>query len=241
MRIKLRFEIKSPIIPVEYRKTILSFIKKSLIEYSEELSAKLFNQKDPIVKPYATSVALPGAKFDKESITLSSNDFSLIFSTNDYTYGIAIYNAFLNQKYKAFPLSMQNSMMLVSIATLPERLITTDSIKIKMLSPLCLRVHVKEGNTDKYYTFEDDEFEKTLRQITSQQMVSLNATIPMNIENLSLVPINAKKTLVKHYNQYIDSSIGTFTLSGHPMLLNQLYLGGIGSRRGAVFGLFDIL
>ena len=46
MRFKLYFELENEHFPIQYRKNILSFIKLSLTEYSEEYYKKLYNEKD---------------------------------------------------------------------------------------------------------------------------------------------------------------------------------------------------
>ena len=55
MRLKLYFELENEKMPIQYRKCILSFIKKSLSEYSEEYYKRLYDGNKPIVKPYTFS------------------------------------------------------------------------------------------------------------------------------------------------------------------------------------------
>lgn len=58
MRFKMYFTLENTRVPIDYRRSILSFIKLSLSEYSEDFFKKYYNQKDNIVKPYAFSVFL---------------------------------------------------------------------------------------------------------------------------------------------------------------------------------------
>ncbi len=56
MRIKLYFTLENTKIPIDYRRSIISFIKLSLSEYSKEEFQKYYNQKDNIIKPYTFSI-----------------------------------------------------------------------------------------------------------------------------------------------------------------------------------------
>ena len=51
MRLKLVLKLQNEVLPIQYRKNILSFIKKSLSEYSEEYYKKLYDDKKPTIKP----------------------------------------------------------------------------------------------------------------------------------------------------------------------------------------------
>ena len=56
MRMKLYFTLENEKMPIDYRRSIISFIKLSLSEYSENEFKKYYNQKDNIIKPYAFSI-----------------------------------------------------------------------------------------------------------------------------------------------------------------------------------------
>ena len=58
MRMKLYFTLENEKMPIDYRRSIISFIKLSLSEYSENEFKKYYNQKDNIIKPYAFSIFL---------------------------------------------------------------------------------------------------------------------------------------------------------------------------------------
>ena len=61
------------------------------------------------------------------------------------------------------------------------------------------------------------------------------------LDGFSIKPIEAKKTVIRHYNQMIEASLGCFEISGDNMLLNYLYSCGVGSRTSAGFGMFEVL
>ena len=55
MRIKLYFELEKEEIPIQYRKTIISYFKHCLEKYDTKYYSKYYNEKDPIIKQYAFS------------------------------------------------------------------------------------------------------------------------------------------------------------------------------------------
>lgn len=52
MRLKLNFDLENEFLPIQYRKSVMSFIKLSLSEYNEQYYKKYYNNKDTIIKPY---------------------------------------------------------------------------------------------------------------------------------------------------------------------------------------------
>lgn len=56
MRIRLFFLLEKEQFPLQYRKSIMSFIKKSLQQYNQNLYDRFYHQKDPIIKPYTFAI-----------------------------------------------------------------------------------------------------------------------------------------------------------------------------------------
>ncbi len=223
MRFKLFFDLENELISVQYRKTILSYIKKSLEDYNVEEYKKFYNNRDPIMKPYCFSVFLKDSKFKEDTILVHSKKMEVAFSTSDYNAGIVLYNAFLQKKNEKFSL-YQNSMTLQKMILLPEKEIKDEIVVIKFLSPLCVRNRVEQK--DYYYSYEDEEFLDTLKLNVKIQLKNSHLSEDM-VQDLKLEPVNTKKVIVKFYEQKIETSVGTFTLSGKRDLLEYLYKTGI--------------
>lgn len=237
MRYKLYFNLENENMSIQYRKSILSFIKKSLQEYDEEQYKKFYNERDNIIKPFTFAVFFKNSKFNGDTIIVDSKTMELNISAEDYNTGIVLYNAFNHQRNKKFSLN-NNSMTLKNIILLPEKQINTEEIIIKFLSPLVVRS--RENNKDYYYSYSNSEFLNTLKvNVKMQLQISdLSETL---VETLNIDSIDAKKTVVKFYEKQIETSIGTFKLSGDIKLLNYLYKSGIGSKHSAGFGMFEVL
>ncbi|MCI8519839.1 MAG: CRISPR-associated endoribonuclease Cas6 [Clostridia bacterium] len=231
MRLKLDFELEKPELDIDYRRCLISFIKHSIQEYDQNLFEDLYEKGKTKKKTYTYSTILNHPKFEENNIELGGTGFYIIFSGYNYAYLLHLYNAFLKQKHKVFHLN-QNSMKLTKVTVLRENNISTNSINIKMSSPICVRNHDRETKKDMYYSFEkEEEFNKYIRINILEQMKEEGLDSSL-LEGFSIEPINARKAIVKVYEYSIECSIGTFILTGNTELLNYLYKSGIGTKKG---------
>lgn len=238
MRFKFLFTLANEKFPIQYRKSIMSFIKMSLENYSEEEFNKLYHAKDPIMKPYTFAVFFKNPKFEEDFILLQDKKVELNFSIQDYNIAINIYNSFNHQLHKAFPLN-QNYMTLQKISIVPEKQIKTDEIVVKFMSPLVVREHNNETKKDYYYSFKHEKFEEMLKINIKEEIK--NTDIPEKlVDTFSIEAVNAKKAVIKFYEKQIETSLGVYKLKGNPELLDYLYKAGIGSKRSSGFGMFSI-
>lgn len=237
MRMKLYFTLENTKIPIDYRRSIISFIKLSLSEYSKNESKKYYNQKDNIIKPYAFSIFFKYPQINAEEIIVEDKKFEMNMTIENYETAITIYNAFNHQKNKKFSIN-QNSWKLQNIVLIPEREIKENKIIIKFQAPLCTRERIE--NKDYYYSFEDEKFEETLKMNVKEQLKITN--IPLeSVDTLKITPIKAKKVIIKFYEKQIECSTGIFEIEGDIELLNYLYKAGMGSKHSAGFGMFQIV
>ena len=237
MRMKLYFTLENEKMPIDYRRSIISFIKLSLSEYSENEFKKYYNQKDNIIKPYAFSIFFKHPKFNTKEIIIEDRQFEMNMTIENYETAITIYNAFNHQKNKKFSIN-QNSWTLQNIVLIPEKEIKDSKIVIKFQAPLCVRQ--RKENKDYYYSFENEKFEETLKINIKEQLKTTN--IPVELaDTLKITPIKAKKVIIKFYEKQIECSTGIFELEGDIKLLNYLYKAGMGSKHSAGFGMFQIV
>ena len=104
---------------------------------------------------------------------------------------------------------------------------------------MVVKEHFKESNRIIYYTYQDEGFLEKLRSIIRNVSESLEYSF--DVENLELIPVNPKKTVVSIYGVQIPVSIGSYILKGNKDLLNFLYLKGMGNLSGSGFGAFKII
>lgn len=237
MRMKLYFTLENNTIPIDYRRSTISFIKLSLSEYSENEFKKYYNEKDNIIKPYAFSIFFKQPQINGQEIIVEDKRFEMNITVENYETAITLYNAFNHQKSKKFSIN-QNSWTLQNIVLIPEKEIKESKIIIKFQSPLCVRK--REENKDYYYSFENEKFEETLKINIKEQLKITN--IPLeSVDTLKITSIKAKKVIIKFYEKQIECSTGIFELEGDIELLNYLYKAGIGSKHSAGFGMFQIV
>lgn len=237
MRFKLYFKLEKEEIPIQYRKTIISYFKHSLEEYNQKYYQKYYNGKDPIIKHYAFSAYYKQQKIEKDKIILEDQRLEINITTSDYETGIILYNSFNKQKHKKYSLN-NNSMTLENITMANEKEITTEKISVKFQAPLCVRL--RENSKDYYYSYENEKFEETLKINIKEQLKITNMPTEI-VDTFTIKPIKAKKVLIKFYEKCIECSTGTFELSGNKELLKYLYKSGIGSKHSAGFGMFQII
>jgi len=237
MRFKMYFTLENTRVPIDYRRSILSFIKLSLSEYSEEFFKKYYNQKDNIVKPYAFSVFFRNPKINAEEVIVDDKRFELNMTIEDYETAIMFYNAFNNQRLKKFSID-RNSWILQKIVLIPEKKICDEKIIIKFQSPLCVRL--RENNKDYYYSYENEKFLEVLKINIKEQLKRSNVALD-SVDNFKIVPIKPKKVIIKFYEKQIECSTGIFELDGDVELLNYLYNAGMGSKHSAGFGMFQVV
>ena len=77
MRFKLYFTIENTQIPIQYRKSILSYFKASLSDYNNKYYKKFYNEKDNIIKPYTYSIYFKNPKIEQDQITIEDKKFEL--------------------------------------------------------------------------------------------------------------------------------------------------------------------
>ncbi|HZK60491.1 MAG TPA: CRISPR-associated endoribonuclease Cas6, partial [Anaerovoracaceae bacterium] len=117
--------------------------------------------------------------------------------------------------------------------------ILTESINIKMLSPLVLKMYDEKTDKDQYQDASSEDFQKSFVEVTEKQLKNMGLNI--STEGLSIEAINSKRTVVSEFETKFAASIGTYMLHGNPELLNILYGAGIGHKRNAGFGLFSVV
>lgn len=228
MRLKLIFQLENNTLDIQYRKSIISWIKHALQSYDENLFQEIYNNNNK--KTFTFAPILSNPKFDKEEITMQDNQFSIVFSGYNYFACLLMYNSFLKQKFQKFSLS-KNSMTLTNICMIPENKIIESSIKVKMSSPLIVRNHNRETLKDLYYGIDKQEFEKYLKINIEEQIKAENLDTSL-LQNFKIIPMQAKKIVIPLYEKMIECTVGSFELQGNIELLEYLYKAGIRCKEG---------
>ncbi|MEG2246854.1 MAG: CRISPR-associated endoribonuclease Cas6 [Peptostreptococcaceae bacterium] len=239
MRFYLIFELEKKSFPKDYRRLILSYIKKALTEI---LEGKYYDKyfKDTIQKDFSFTVKLPSnSKFTKNEIILEDNIIKVLFTCDDrQKTGLLLQQAFNKQRHKTFSIANQNSMTLKSVNQQKNQKITNSKVIFKTYG-ICIREHNKETNKDNHYVYSDEKFEEQLNIVLKNQAKQAGFSKDI-VDTVKFTPLNCKKVLAKHYNTYIDTTVGSFFLEGNPLFLQYIYNVGMGSRN-VFFGYLDLV
>lgn len=241
MRFCLILELKEPKIPIEYRKIVLSYIKNAISKCNDGKYYEDFF-KDTKQKDYCFSVILPKSKFIKDKIILDNNEIKILFSTGNNKLGLILYQAFIAQKNKQYPLPNGNFIKLKSIINNNQKEIYNNRaiFKTTLGSGLCVRSHDPETNKDIYYVYNDEKFREKLNVVLTNQLLNAGFTKEES-EEIKVNPIQCKKVVAKHYRRYIDITTGIFEIQGNNKILQYFYDSGIGSRKSMGFGMIDLV
>lgn len=124
-------------------------------------------------------------------------------------------------------------------------IITSEMLKIQMISPLCLSTTYYQESKKKtfYFSPQDPRFLLYLDKNTEEKYkVAYPSASYKQIGFSPLECTEHNKTVTKFANKtYITAWTGTYTLLGDPSVLNFLYNTGLGSRNSQGFGMFNIL
>lgn len=235
MKILLQFKLKNNKLPIDYRRVILSFFKKALSEIADGKYYEKYYFKSER-RNFSFAVNLPNPKFSKSEITLGKNEFRITFSTSDKMTGFVFMSAFIKQKGNNFLAPLENVFILTNISQIGDKTASSSTALVKMLSPLCIREHSRDENKNSYYSVASESFEKKANKIIQEQLIE-SGFDDERVKGFSIKPLNSKKTVVFHYGDYIECSLGEFVLNGDKAIINYLLQSGIGSRKSAGFGL----
>ena len=240
MRFKIELALKKGQLPLEYRQSVISLFKNSLAVFENGRHFANYYEVGK-EKPFTFSVRIPCSTFTKDVILVPNRKIDIIFSTGDIVTGVVFFNALLMQKNKPYPLAYENAMSIKNILIEKEFAITTNTIDVMFKSPLCIRKHSKDDNKDTYYSYEKEGFNENLNKVLESQIANSNILPTSILEGFSMMPVHCKKTVVRHHSQFIEVTLGLFTLTGNVALLNYFYANGIGSRKSSGFGLIEIM
>lgn len=224
MQISLQFETTKNWFPIEFRKVIMSLIKNSIKDESISLYDKYYGNTSK--KNFTFSFYSKNPKLCNEKFEIEDNSINVSISTSDSIFGYLLMNVLNHKLYKPYPLGNDNYLILKNIRQHKDKIIKTNEIICKTTSPICVCEHKKGDNkSTRFYSIDSSQF---IESIKEKYFVEF-------------IPIDCKKTIVRHQKMKFETTRGTFKLKGTPYTLQKLYLDGLGSRTGEGFGKFDII
>ncbi len=237
MKIHLDMVLKEKKIDKDYRKVIISFIKNALNSHRRgEFYSKFY---DKNFKNFVWSIKFEEPDFtkSKDYILLKSPEIRVSISVENLKDAMIFYNAFMGVKDKEKTYKDKVSMVLKRVQFEKEKAITMNTALFKVLSPICIREHCEETNKDSYICSEDESF---IEELKNNMMFNYPEKDRKKIEELKIDTSALKKTVTDLFSIKIPVSIGYLVLQGDIDLLNKILKKGLGSRRGAGFGMLEL-
>lgn len=234
MEILLQCKTLNNKFPIDYRRSVISICKHALMRAR---NGQYFKEYYGIAgrRPFTFAVKLSEPQFLKDSIILGKNELFITISTGDVCTGNILMLTFLAQINKPFALPLDNTLTITNVTRHTSKLVSGSVAVIKMLSPLCLREHNTETNSDFYISVANENFCSRARQILIEQLLTEGFSEKM-AQEIEFVPMNARKTVVCHYHCRIECSLGIFIIRANKSVINYLLQNGLGSRKSSGFG-----
>ncbi|MGL5191170.1 MAG: CRISPR-associated endoribonuclease Cas6 [Cetobacterium sp.] len=235
MRLELNFIVEKNEIPIEFRKTIVSFFKSVIENYDKDLFKSLYDigkEKRVTFAPFFTPL-----QFNKNSILLKSNNIKVIFSTEDELLGLHYFNAFLQNLENSYTFK-NNKLTLIRAIKIKEKKIENDKAIFKILSPLIIREQLNEDKS--WYHLLD---EKGIEVLKRNLLTTLKGEFPEKyLVELEIFPLETKKVVTTFYGIKMQGTLGIIEIRGRKEILNSLYKSGaLSSRKSMGFGMLDII
>lgn len=238
VRLKINCDFDSKKIPKDFRSKIVSLFKAGITKSNPERYEDLFSGNKH--KKYTFSVYLPKPQNNKSEINLEEANCIINFSTGDAETGVIFYNALISLRGSKVLFGAENNITIKNIQIVPEKKIVGNRTIMKTLSPIVSRNHNKETFKNWFYSFEDAEFESTLKRNMLPYLVEAHGEqARYDLEKLKLTPISMKKVVVYCHEIHIESSVGIFELEAEAYLQKYLVENGIGTMTGSGFGHLD--
>ena len=237
MKYILKIRLDKPEFKLDYRRTIISFFKKSISEYQGGMYYDEIYNSGAVKKSLVWSIGFGKAKFNNNIIKLVDCNLEITLKISDPETALIYYSSLLEMKGKAFPLENGNHMELQSIKMVREPKINDELVIFKIRSPICLKKHVDRTNRDWYVSIGDSEFalelEKKLLEDLPYMKDKINE-LKFNFDGL-------RKIIISSYGIKIPVTIGEFIIQGNTEILNHILKNGIGSKRNSGFGLVEAI
>lgn len=239
MRFAIELDLNTESFPKDKNRVIVSLFKHCLEKYDRKYFETLYSQTSQ--KDYTFSLYLGyGSVFERDHIRIPTKKIIINFSCYEPVDGLMFYNAFIAQLHK--PYTFQDVTMTLSSLTLKkERIITSESISFKTLSPIVVRDHLGDNNSTWYYSLKEDKgIEIFKRNLTNQLTEKFGPSVHYDLEKMN-IHTTSKDVKIKNYSIVILANITKIDINAKTYLLEYLYKAGCGSKKSLGFGMLDII
>lgn len=251
MRVKLQFVSNKPIVlPVHYLYSVHQLVYKLFTPaVAHKIYLDGFPYKGRKLKLFNYSRILEHGKVESGNI-IFDNTITFYFSCPlQYLVGDVIKNAFVADKLDI----NGNELMLNTCEVVPTPVFTTDSVEIRLLSPMTVYSTFQRNgkNITHYYRPTDATFAELVRdnarrKYAATMLASGNTDVNNVVDmQLDIVPkkYDAKRDQKVLYfkNKVIECYTGQYVLTGNPKLIETTYECGIGACTSMGLGMWNFV
>ena len=223
MRLRLDFELDVPQVPVDYRRSFISFLKHCLSDVDEKFYNQVYGNTDK--KDFTFSLYLNKLEKNDDIFELEDKNIIMNMSFLDEMKGYLFFAAISRQLHKKFTLK-NNNMKLVKVSKAKEISHFSECMLFRTMSPILLQYHLREKpEDDHYFSYDENGFSEFFELMNK----------------VKFIPVECKKTVTKHFGLDFQGTLGTFMLAGDPYYIEKLYRNGVGNRRGEGFGMIEAI
>ena len=223
---------RNTVIPVDYHSNIMSLLKYAINTYDPSEFQRLFGKNT--MKFYTWSVNFKNAKFIKDRIYLSSNNFELQMSFYKDSDAIMFQKALLLVSSGECKLLFGMHYTITSVI-LKNGYHCGNSVVVKTMSNIACEDY-PSGASHKAYFMSPNDGE---RFFTRLRGVLLSKAESVGIKEQYVHFESSKSSVVYNtiYGAKLPVTRGTFIVTGNDELVNLALNGGIGTITGSGFGM----
>ncbi|WMJ79119.1 CRISPR-associated endoribonuclease Cas6 [Clostridium sp. MB40-C1] len=243
---RMSVEYKTDKFPLMNQMLGVSLIKQAIKEVDEEYYNKLYlyneNKANKQTKNFCFSFFMKDFE-KKEDVFVIKDRVIFNISSPDYSFMVNLYNGLL--KINEFKYKNEFTLNKVRINLVKEKEVTSNAVTFNTLSPIFI-----QDKNHKALEINDENYEKELNYIANKTLKNYRGYGLKEV--LKFKQINMKKRVVKEDIRvfrentkktifYVNAYAGIFQLEGDVNDLNDIYMLGVGFKRGQGFGMIDII
>ena len=229
MRFDVNITLSDKEIPKDKSRMFLSFIKHNLSKNNKNRFEELYGKGITNRKLFAMATYLPGAIFNKNTITIPNKKIKLTISVVDMELGVEIFNSMMgsvNNTYRYKDCELTTT----SVKLLREKRIENSTEIFKTLSPIVIRDHLSDPKGQEIF----------VRNLKYQ----LEEELPESkyfLDELEVEVLKNKKTVAQNYGINVQCNLSVLKINAKSGVLEHIYKSGVGSYKSQGFGLLDII
>ncbi len=246
MRITIEFNSeKDVILPIHYNYILQGFLYKNLTDknYSNFLHTTGYQFNNKTFKFFTYSRILGKFRILKNAGKIAfASPFTLVVSSGVEQFITDLAETLIRSDQC---LLGDNQVEIKSISV-HKKITPTDSIKIKMLSPIVAYKTVQEGEkkrTDYYSPWQKEFAQLVINNLLNKYQI-IHGELPNN-QDLRVIPNGNQEEkfakIINYKDFYIKAYAGIYWLKGNPELIEVAYNTGLGSKNSQGFGCWEVV